>query len=66
MSNYRRRRAWEAGKKAALAGKPKTANNRERGTIFYDDWCDGWNEGERETLYECSVCRAAHQGAGEP
>jgi hypothetical protein len=42
MSEYRRRLAYEAGKKAALSGKPESANNRQPGTIFFDDWCDGW------------------------
>ncbi len=48
MSEYQRMLAYEAGKKAALAGKPETANNRERGTIFFDDWYDGWADGDRE------------------
>ncbi len=46
-SDYRRQQAFAAGKKAALAGKPDTANNRQRGTIYFDDWADGWGEGER-------------------
>jgi hypothetical protein len=48
MSDYRREQAWQAGKKAALAGEAETANNRERGTIFFDDWADGWNEGRSQ------------------
>lgn len=48
MSEHRRRLAFKAGKKAALNGKPETENNRQRGTIFFDDWYDGWAEGERE------------------
>jgi hypothetical protein len=47
MSEYRRHLAFKAGRKAALEGKPATANNREWGTIFFDDWDDGWNEGGR-------------------
>jgi hypothetical protein len=47
MSEYRRQLAYAAGRKAALEGKPETANNRERGTIFYDDWGDGWSDGDR-------------------
>jgi len=43
VSEYRRGQAWRAGKKAFESGKPKSANNRERGTIYYDDWWDGWN-----------------------
>lgn len=47
MSDHRREKAWQAGKKAGMAGKPATANNRQQGTIFYDDWHDGWLEGRR-------------------
>ena len=48
ISEHRRRMAWTAGKKAALSGKPRDTNNRTRGTIYFDDWADGWDEGERE------------------
>lgn len=48
MSEYRRGLAYTAGKKAALAGKLRTANNRQPGTIFHDDWGDGFDEGERQ------------------
>lgn len=48
MTEYRRRLAFKAGRKAALIGRQRTANNRERGTIFYDDWSDGYDDGERE------------------
>lgn len=44
ISEYRSMLAFRAGRKARLAGKPNTANNRERGTVYYDDWWDGWNE----------------------
>jgi hypothetical protein len=44
MSDYRRNLAWRAGHKAALANKTLAANNRQEGTIFYDDWCDGHND----------------------
>ena len=44
VSDYRRNLAWFAGVKAALAGKPVTANNRQNGTIYFDDWHDGWLE----------------------
>lgn len=47
MSDYRRALAFKAGKKAALAGKSRETCNRQRGTIFFDDWQDGYNEGER-------------------
>ena len=45
VSDYRRNQAWKAGNKAAKAGKPRSTNNRQRGTIYYDDWCDGYEEG---------------------
>lgn len=43
MNDYRRGQAYLSGTKAARRGKPETANNRERGTIYFDDWWDGWN-----------------------
>lgn len=45
---HRRRLAYTAGRKAALAEKSRDKNNRQRGTIFYDDWADGWDEGHHE------------------
>lgn len=48
VSVYRRHLAWEAGRKAAMTDRPETANNRFPGTIFYDDWCDGYQAGKRE------------------
>lgn len=45
MSEYRRTQAFQAGRRAGLAGRPEETNNRRRGTIFFDDWQDGWNEG---------------------
>jgi hypothetical protein len=47
MSDYRRRLAYQAGRKAALSGKPETANNREWGTIYFDDWADGWQSARK-------------------
>ena len=41
-SNMLRKRAWEAGRDAATAGKAETANRRQRGTIYFDDWFDGF------------------------
>jgi len=41
-SNTLRKRAWEAGRDAATAGKAETANRRQRGTIYFDDWFDGF------------------------
>lgn len=46
MSDYRRRLAFQHGKAAALRGKPETSCNRQPGTIFYDDWHDGYREGQ--------------------
>ena len=42
MTEHRRKQAWDAGAKAAREGKPRTACNRQRGTIFFDDWQDGY------------------------
>jgi len=47
VSDYRRAQAWKAGSKAANEGRGREANNRQHGTIYYDDWCDGFNEAER-------------------
>jgi ribosome modulation factor len=44
MSDYRRNQAFQAGRKAALAGKTKETCNRQPGTIFFDDWHDGFEE----------------------
>lgn len=43
MYEYRCHLAAKAGAKAFAAGKPRSANNRERGTMFYDAWCDGYD-----------------------
>ena len=48
MSDYRRHLAWNAGYKAGQAGKPREKNNRQPGTIFYDDWADGWEDGDHD------------------
>ena len=48
MSDYRREQAWKAGYKAARDGKSRETCNRRQGTIFWDDWHDGYNDGERE------------------
>lgn len=47
VSEYRRNQAWNAGAKARREGKPEAANNRQPGTIYYDDWHDGY-EYERQ------------------
>lgn len=47
ISEHRRRLAGQAGVKAQKAGKPRSANSRERGTIYYDDWADGYDAAER-------------------
>ena len=46
MSEYRRIQASKAGAKAHAAGKPRSSCNRQRGTIFYDDWQDGYSASE--------------------
>jgi hypothetical protein len=48
MSEYRRKQAYDAGRKAALGGKPRSSCKRQQGTIFYDDWNDGYDHGQRE------------------
>jgi hypothetical protein len=45
MSDYRRNLAWKAGNKAALAGKGRHTCKRQPGTIFFDDWHDGFDAG---------------------
>lgn len=64
MSEYRRQQAWTAGKKAALAGKSRETCKRVRGTIFFDDWHDGYNSGERHLLIE-KARKAAPPGAAD-
>jgi hypothetical protein len=46
MSEYRRQLAWKAGAKAWRDGKPKSSCTRQRGTIFWDDWHDGFEHAE--------------------
>jgi hypothetical protein len=48
VSEYRRGQAFAAGRKAATEGKPRTACNRQCGTIYYDDWMDGYEEAARQ------------------
>lgn len=48
MSDYHRRKAWQAGNKAFRDGLPRSACTRPQGTIYYDDWHDGYNDAERE------------------
>lgn len=47
MADNRRAIAWAAGQKAALDGKPASVCRRRPGTIFYDDWHDGHEDGLR-------------------
>lgn len=42
MSDYHSHKAWLAGRDAALAQRPKSSCRRTRGTIYYDDWHDGY------------------------
>lgn len=59
ISNYRSRLAFKAGRKARQLGKPSTANNREPGTVYYDDWWDGWNEEDNRIFFnEKAPCDA--------
>jgi hypothetical protein len=51
ISDYRSRLAYRAGKKAREQGKPATANNRERGTVYYDDWWAGWNDEDNRIYF---------------
>jgi hypothetical protein len=44
MSEYLRRLAFKAGEKAARQGRPGSVCNRQRGTIFFDDWHDGYEQ----------------------
>lgn len=43
----KRQDAWDAGYTAAVHGKTRAACREEAGTVFYDDWCDGYEEGTR-------------------
>lgn len=46
VSDYRRNLAWKAGEKARLAGKPRTACDRQPCKIYADDWHDGWGHAD--------------------
>lgn len=48
VSDYRRGQAWKAGKAAHQRGKPRASCKRQRGTIYFDDWHDGYNDSENE------------------
>ena len=48
VSDYRRGQAWTAGAKAQRNGKTKDACNREKGTIYFDDWHDGFEYAKNE------------------
>lgn len=47
MSDYRRQQAYEAGQNAGQKGLSEAACTRQRGTIYFDDWHDGYQEGQR-------------------
>lgn len=49
MSEYQRIQASNAGMKAFREGKSSSACDRPRGTIFYDDWQDGYAAAEQST-----------------
>jgi hypothetical protein len=42
VSDYRRGLAFKAGEKAARASKSRETCDRQRGTIYFDDWQDGY------------------------
>lgn len=44
MSDILRHKAWTSGNKASKAGKKVTSCRYKQGTIYYDDWCDGFND----------------------
>ena len=48
MSGRRREQAWQAGHNARLKCKPRTSCDRRLGTIFYDDWQDGYNDADNQ------------------
>ena len=45
ISEHRRNLAWLAGERAGRAGKPEDVCDRQRGTIYFDDWMDGHQAG---------------------
>ncbi len=47
VSDYRRRLAFLAGMKACRNGKARSKCNRSEGTIYFDDWHDGYSEEEQ-------------------
>ena len=51
VSDYRRNLAYNAGKKARQQNKPTSANNRQEGTIYADDWWDGWNDEDNRITF---------------
>lgn len=57
VSEYRRHLAWTAGKMAAKAGKSRATCNRENGTIYFDDWHDGYND-----WVNSNPCQARQEG----
>jgi hypothetical protein len=44
MSEYRRLLAYRAGRKAALNRRDRSTCKRTPGTIYFDDWHDGFDE----------------------
>lgn len=47
-SEYERRIiAYKGGVEAQKSGKRREDNDEPRGTIFHDDWNDGYEEAER-------------------
>jgi hypothetical protein len=48
MLNRKRQAAWNTGYTAAMHGSPPAACREQPGTIFFDDWNDGHDEGTRD------------------
>ena len=45
VSDHRRNLAWLAGDRAARQGKSRETCTRMPGTIYFDDWHDGYENG---------------------
>lgn len=46
VSKYRRGLAWRAGVRAHQQGRTRETCDRPRGTIYFDDWQDGFSTSE--------------------
>lgn len=59
VSNELRESAWQAGNQAAREGKPKDGGGWIRGTIYFDDWHDGYDEGSRQHAEQAREVRSS-------